>query len=44
MWNDEDIAVQWPLEKVGGIENIILADKDKNLQTFKKFMELYGGF
>lgn len=44
IWNDEDIAVKWPLEKVGGIENIILAEKDKNLQTFNKFMELYGGF
>ena len=44
MWNDEDIAVEWPLEKVGGLENVILADKDKNLQTFKEFMETYGGF
>lgn len=44
MWNDEDIAVEWPLEKVGGLENVILADKDKSLQTFKEFMETYGGF
>lgn len=44
MWNDEDIAVEWPLEKVGGLNNIILADKDKNLQTFNEFMETYGGF
>ena len=44
MWNDADIGVAWPLEKIGGIENLILADKDKNLQTFKQFMERYGGF
>ena len=44
MWNDKDIAVDWPLEKVGGIENVILAEKDKNLQTFAEFMESYGGF
>mgnify|MGYP001861460705 CR=1 FL=1 len=44
MWNDPDIAVDWPLEKVGGIDNVILADKDKNLQSFKEFMNIYGGF
>ncbi len=43
-WNDEDIAVKWPLKKIGGINNLILADKDKNLQTFKEFEEQYGGF
>ena len=31
-------------EKIGGIEKIILAEKDKNLQSFRKFMDTYGGF
>lgn len=44
LWNDADLAVDWPLAAVGGIENIILAEKDKNLQTFRKFMDTYGGF
>ena len=44
MWNDADLAVDWPLAAVGGIENVILAEKDKNLQTFREFMETYGGF
>lgn len=44
MWNDPDIAVVWPLEKIGGEEKMIVADKDKNLQTFAEFMETYGGF
>lgn len=44
LWNDEDIAIKWPIEKVGGIDKIILSDKDKELQTFSRFMELYGGF
>lgn len=43
-WNDPDIGVEWPIEKVGGIDNIILADKDKRLQSFAEFMETYGGF
>ena len=44
LWNDPDIAVAWPLERIGGVENVILADKDRNLQTFRQFMESYGGF
>lgn len=44
LWNDPDINVQWPLELIGGEEKVILADKDKNLQTFAGFMSKYGGF
>lgn len=44
MWNDKDIAVEWPLEKVGGETQVILVDKDKNLQTFREFMDTCGGF
>lgn len=43
-WNDPDINVQWPLDKIGGIKNLILADKDKNLPSFKEFIEQYGAF
>lgn len=44
MWNDADLGIQWPVEEVGGPDKIILADKDKNLQTFQQFMDTYGGF
>ena len=44
MWNDPDLNVTWPLEKIGGEDKLILADKDKSLQTFGEFMETYGGF
>ena len=44
MWNDPDIGVEWPLDKIGGPDEVILADKDKSLQTFAHFMEKYGGF
>ena len=44
MWNDADINVKWPLDKVGGEDNVILADKDKSLQTFAEFMQVHGGF
>lgn len=44
MWNDPEIGVEWPLDKIGGAGNIILADKDKMLQSFSMFMEKHGGF
>lgn len=44
MWNDHEIGVAWPLDKVGGIDRVILADKDKTLQTFTQFMATEGGF
>ena len=43
-WDDPDIGVDWPLEKIGGREHVILADKDKNLPTFREFVEQYGAF
>lgn len=44
LWDDKDINVEWPLEKIGGMDKLILADKDKNLQSFAEFMSKYGGF
>ena len=45
MWNDVDINISWPVERVGGVDRIILADKDKNLLTFNQFLkETNGGF
>lgn len=44
MWNDKNINVDWPLDKIGGVEKLIVADKDKNLQTFEEFEKKYGGF
>lgn len=43
IWNDPDIAVNWQFERVGGEQNLIIADKDKGLQSFKEFMRKYGG-
>lgn len=37
MYNDCDIAVSWPMEFIGGEENLIISDKDKNLMSFKDY-------
>ena len=44
LWNDPEIGVKWPLEKIGGEEKLILADKDKQLLGFKEFVAKYGAF
>lgn len=42
-WDDPELGVEWPLEAVGGLEKVILSDKDRNLQSFRAFVEAYGG-
>lgn len=36
-WNDEAIGIDWPLQEVN--YEVILSEKDKNLQSFKQFCE-----
>ena len=43
-WDDDDLGIIWPLMRIGGIDNMIIADKDLGLQSFKSFMRDYGGF
>ena len=38
-WNDPDIAVDWPLDRV---EQLIVSDKDTALPSLKEFLERYG--
>lgn len=41
MWDDEELGIKWPVEM---IDEIILAEKDKHLQSWRQFMEQNGGF
>lgn len=31
IWNDPDLDIDWPIDRIGGVNNIILSDKDKGL-------------
>ena len=35
LWNVPTIGIQWPLDQIGGVENIIQSDKDKKWPTLK---------
>lgn len=39
MYNDPYINIEWPFEKIGGIENLIISEKDKNLMSFKEYIK-----
>ncbi len=39
IWNDPELAIEWPLKKIEGLNNLIISDKDKNLQSFAAFKE-----
>ena len=37
-WDDPDMGIQWPLDRIGGAEQLIVSEKDKNLQSFGDFI------
>lgn len=39
MYNDPDIGIVWPMELIGGEENLIISEKDLNLMTFREYTE-----
>ena len=40
MYNDPDINIEWPFERIGGIENLIISEKDKKLMSLKEYRQL----
>lgn len=43
-YDDPDLNIEWPYEKIGGKKNIINSLKDDNLQSLKHFLENYDNF
>lgn len=40
MYNDSDVNIKWPFEEIGGIENLIISEKDLKLMSFKDYTKL----
>lgn len=40
-YNDKEIAIDWPIERIGGIQNLILSEKDRTLMSFSEYMRLF---
>lgn len=38
-FDDPEIGIKWPVERVGGWNNVITSDKDSKLQFFSEFSE-----
>lgn len=43
-FDDPDMDIDWPYDTIGGKENVILADKDKNLPSLNEFLSIYDTF
>lgn len=37
IYNDPDIGINWPFDKIGSIENLLISEKDKQLMSFKEY-------
>lgn len=40
MFDDSDINIAWPFELIGGIDNVIISEKDRQLMSFKDYKNL----
>ena len=40
MYNDSNIGIEWPMELIGGKENLIISEKDLNLMSFEDYKKL----
>jgi len=40
MYNDPEIGIEWPFDKIGGEENVILSQKDLNLMSFGAYKKI----
>lgn len=40
MYNDPDLAISWPMDQIGGAENLIISDKDLTLMSFREYTQM----
>ena len=39
-YDDADIGINWPFQEIGGIENLIISEKDKTLSSFWEYKNM----
>ena len=39
MYNDPDLAIEWPMDLIGGVEKLIISEKDTHLMSLKDYIE-----
>ena len=42
LWSDMDLNIDWKLENIGGINNVIISEKDKKMQSFREYSRKIG--
>ena len=42
MYDDPDIGIEWPFQLIGGLQNLIISEKDNKLMSFKEYYKMYG--
>ena len=40
MYNDPDLAIEWPFDEIGGEQNLIISEKDLHLMSFNDYSQL----
>lgn len=43
MYDDPDIGIEWPFERIGGKENLVISEKDLKLMSFREYTEKMKG-
>ena len=41
-YDDADLGILWPFDRIGGRENLIISEKDKSLMSFADYTKLIG--
>lgn len=41
-WNDAELGIRWPLNRIDGAQNLIISEKDRNLMSFADYRLLCG--
>lgn len=39
-YDDPEIGIKWPFESIGGIENLIINEKDQNLMSLEEYLDV----